>query len=217
MTFDPHDPRGLTYDIIMFVANKEAMVREAYYDSVDVLTWGFGLTANAGIDPHQYWKKPASVEECVRVYIDVLVRYNDDVTRAFDGLQLTEEQRAAALSFHWNTGSIGRARWVRQVVDGKSIEAFQSIMNWKNPPEIIPRRREERDMFFGGKLTPHRYVTEYTTHSNGRPNWKSAKRVDISGVVGGILRVPEKSEPVKTENGRGLWSRIRRNLKGNWT
>ena len=217
MTFDPHNPRGLTYNVVMEVTHHEGLIREAYYDSVGVLTWGFGLTAKAGIDPHKYWKKPASLEECVRVYIDVLARYNDQVTHAFGGLQLTEEQRAAALSFHWNTGSIGKARWVRDVVAGKSVEGFQNIMNWKNPPEIIPRRREERDLFFGGKITPRRYVTEYTTHSNGKPNWRSAKRVDISGVVGGILDVSTYTNDVKPQNGRSMWSRIKDNLKGNWS
>jgi len=104
------------------------------------------------------------------------------VRKAFAGHKLTKAQFAAALSFHWNTGAIERAEWVRLWKAGKIKEARASMVaNWSKPAEIKGRREKERDLFFDGKWSNDGTMTEYTrVKANMTPDWSSAKRVNVA-------------------------------------
>lgn len=52
----------------------------------------------------------------------------------------------------WNTGAIKRATWVKHFRAGNIAAARRAMMNWKSPPEIEDRRKEERALFFDGVL-----------------------------------------------------------------
>ena len=61
-------------------------------------------------------------------------------------------------------------------------------MNWSSPPEIIPRRRKERDLFFSGTWTSDGRATEYpVSKPSYTPNWGGAKKVDIKDALEDIL------------------------------
>ena len=172
----------ITYRVALEVVTHEGIVPEAYKDSVGVWTWSVGITSMSGHRVERYIGRPQTLEHCLRIYAWALERYAADVREAFRGRKLTEAQFAAALSFHYNTGAIGRASWVRKWLAGDMSGAKRAFMSWRKPPEIVGRRRAERDLFFDGKWSQDGKATVYTrVRSGGRIDWRSAKRVDISG------------------------------------
>lgn len=168
------------YDIAMEIASHEAIVRQAYKDSVGVWTWSVGLTSATGHIVDRYIGKSQSLEHCLRVYVWALDNYADAVRKAFAGIPLTKAQFAAALSFHWNTGAIARASWVKKFKAGDIIGARKAFMDWRKPASIIGRREKERDLFFEGKWSNAGTMTEYTrVKANGTPDWSSARRINV--------------------------------------
>jgi len=171
------------------IAEHEGLVLEAYRDSVGVLTWGFGVTNASGHTVDRYLKNPSTVQRAVEVYEWLLrTKYLPPVLRAFKGVELNEAQLAAALSFHWNTGLIGRAQWVRSFVAGKRDQAYREFMNYSKPREIIGRRKAERALFFNNVWTSDGRVTLYRrVRPGGTPDWSSATQIDITAELRAAL------------------------------
>lgn len=177
----------LTYRAVMELGYHEGLVRQAYKDSVGVWTWSVGITSASGHDVRRYINNPASLKHCLKVWVWVLEKYAEDVREAFTR-PLTEEQFAAALSFHYNTGGIKRASWVDHFNAGDMRAAEKAFMNWRKPPEIIPRREAERDLFFRGKWSSDGTMTEYTRLSQRKtPVWSSARKVKVEGTLKELL------------------------------
>lgn len=182
----------ITPRIALELASHEGLVRQAYKDSVGVWTWSVGITNASGHEVTRYIDNPQPIERCLEVWLWVLENYADDVREAFAGFDLSEAQFGAALSFNYNTGSIKSASWVRHFKAGDTVKARKAFMNWRKPPEIIPRRRKERDLFFDGKWSGDGTMTEYTrVTANHAPDWGSAKRVDVSKAVNSLLRATQ--------------------------
>jgi len=184
-------PGGLTVRGHMEVITHEAIVLEAYRDSVGVWTWGVGVTNASGHQVHpRYLRNPQSITRVLEVY-EWLVRkkYLPEVRAAFGRIKLNEHQLAAALSFHWNTGGIARASWVRSFRDGKIEQSKREFMQWRKPPEIIKRREAERDLFFDGKWTNRgtRARVIHRVASNGNPIWSSSVMTDIGAELRDVL------------------------------
>jgi len=130
----------------------EAIVREAYRDSVDVWTWGVGITemSDHTILP-RYKDQPQTLRWCLEVFIRVLRgKYIPAVNACFAGHTLSESQFGAALSFQYNTGGLSQASWAREWKCGDVEQARQSFMLWRKPAQIISRRRGECALFFDG-------------------------------------------------------------------
>ncbi len=172
----------LTPKGVAFVLSAEGMVLEAYKDSVGVWTWAGGVTNASGHEVYpRYLDKPQTLEKCLEVTVWLMrERYLPAVARAFAGCELNEAQVAAALSFHWNSGAIGVADWVKDFKAGKPTSAKAAIMNYRKPASIIPRREMERDLFFDGKwpsdLRCPLYEVAKPSHT---PRWASRKMVDV--------------------------------------
>ena len=71
-----------------------------------------GTLIATGHTVERYIGNPQTVQHCMNVYAWALENYAEGVRAAFKGHALTKAQFAAALSFHWNTGAIGKAAWV---------------------------------------------------------------------------------------------------------
>lgn len=171
---------AITYRVALEIASHEAIIRQAYKDSVGVWTWSIGLTNATGHNVDRYIGKPQPMEHCLRIYAWALEKYAQAVRKAFAGHALTEAQFAAALSFHYNTGSIAKASWVTLWKQGDVAGARKAFMSWSKPAEIIPRRQKERDLFFDGKWSSDGRITEYTrVKTNGTPDWGSGVRVNV--------------------------------------
>lgn len=210
--------KTLTTRICLEVAAHEAVVRQAYKDSVGIWTWSVGITSASGHKVERYIGKPQPLQRCLEVWIWLMQeKYLPTVLRTM-GNNLTEAQLAAALSFHWNTGAIHRAAWVRRWKAGDTAGARKAFMDWRKPAAIIPRREKERDLFFDGKWSNDGRMVEYTrVRSSGTPDWGSAKRIDaapaIAAILGDPVSPPTKPDPAapKPKNG-GLGALIARLL-----
>jgi lysozyme len=150
----------IDYQVALEVASHEAIVRQAYKDTKGIWTWSIGLTNASGHTVERYIGKPQTLQHCLAVYVWALEKYATDVRKAFTR-PLTQAQFAAALSFHYNTGAIGRATWVKSFNSGNSAAAKNEIMNYKSPKEIIPRRQKEQALFFEGKWSNKGTILEY--------------------------------------------------------
>lgn len=172
----------LSPNTAMELISHEGIVREAYKDSVGVWTWGVGVTNMSGHEVYPRYKdNPQELKRVLEVYEWLLrTRYLPDVHEAFDGYKLKEHEEAAALSFHYNTGAIKRATWVEDVLNGHLQKGYENIMNWRSPPEIIPRRKKERDLFFLGHWS-HNWTTNVYPVSKPRytPNFSQGERVNL--------------------------------------
>lgn len=168
-------------EVALEVACHEALVRQTYKDSVGINTWCVGMTNATGHRVERYIGKPASLQHCMNLYVWALDNYAAAVRKAFAGVKISKAQFAAALSFHWNTGGIGRATWVTHFRAGRMPEARAAFMSWNKPSEIIGRRGKERDLFFGGKWSNNGTMIEYTrVTARMTPDWGSARRINVS-------------------------------------
>lgn len=174
----------LTAPIVLELLAHEGVVQEAYRDSVGVWTWSVGITDASGhkVFP-RYKDKPATLERCMEVYLWLLrEKYLPAVNKAFGGKDLTEAQLGAALSFHWNTGAIGRATWVKKFLAGDLGEARKRVLDWAHPAELIKRRQAEAALFFDGKWTNNGTALVYQV---SKPSYRPVKpeRVDMREAV----------------------------------
>lgn len=158
----------IDYEVALEVASHEAIVREAYKDTKGIWTWSIGLTNATGHNVERYIDKPQTLQHCLAVYVWALEKYAKDVREAFTK-PLTQKQFAAALSFHYNTGAIKRATWVKSFNAGDITKAKKEIMNYSKPKEIIGRRTKERDLFFDGKWSNNGSILEYQVSSAKKP------------------------------------------------
>ena len=168
---------------VMEICGAEALVRQAYKDSVGILTWGFGVTNKSGHRVERYRDAPATVQKCVEVYLWLLENYADEVVAEFKGFPIDLETFTGALSFQWNTGAIRSASWPDLFKAGKMQEARASFMAWKKPPEIIDRRTNEAKLIFDKKWAhSNGKVAEYTkvNPKTLSPVWSSRKMFDIN-------------------------------------
>jgi lysozyme len=179
-------------DVALEVASHEALVRQTYLDSVGVKTWCVGMTNATGHRVERYIGKPQTVQHCMNIYAWALSNYAGQVREAFKVRPLTKAQFAAAVSFHWNTGAIGRAAWVRYWLRGEDEKARKAFMNWITPKEIAGRRAKERDLFFDGIWSNDGTMTEFTRlRANMAPDWSSGKRIDVSAELAQAFALPQ--------------------------
>lgn len=168
----------------------EAIVTEAYKDSKGVWTWGVGVTDKSGHRVGRYKDAPQTLEHVLRIFVWLVrEKYLPDVLKAFEGYPLTDEQLAAAVSFHYNTGKIKQATWVKLYKEGNIDEARKQFMFWRIPEEIIPRREKECALFFDGKWSSNGKALVIPVRKPSYvPNFKQAKRVDIQADLEEAMR-----------------------------
>ena len=174
--------RDLTEKMVFEILEHEAIVPEMYLDSENIPTWGVGVTDASGHFVGRYKHNPQTIERCIEVYIWLLRnRYLPGVLHAFSGTPLKEHELCAALSFHYNTGAIGVAEWVKSFKRGNRDRAYLEFMNWSKPKSIIGRRKSERDLFFKEHWTQDGVVLVYDVGTNLRPI--NPRQVDVRNDV----------------------------------
>lgn len=179
-------PTCITRRVMLEILEHEAIVLEAYYDSVGILTWGVGVTNASGHHVERYVGKPSTIARAIEIYAWLLrERYLPGVLRAFKGHTPTENELCAALSFHYNTGAIEKASWVKSFMAGNRAKARKQFMNWSKPKEIIGRRKAERDLFFDNHWTQDGVVLLYDVNSKRKPF--NPRPVDVSKEVAAVL------------------------------
>jgi len=171
----------------MAIASHEGIVLSRYFDSVGVATIGIGHTKAAGNPDPATFAGSLMIGEAFGLLRHDIMKYEADVNRAVK-VPLAQHEFDALVSFHYNTGQIGKASFVKRLNAGDRAGAIKGIMDWRKPPEIIPRRAAERDLFKTG-VYPAPFATVYPADKNGRVQWGQGKRVDLRNSLGGPLPV----------------------------
>jgi lysozyme len=176
----------LTPRIVGELLHHEGLVREAYRDSCGVWTWSAGITDASGHRVGRYRDNPQPLARCLELFVWLLTtRYLPAVRAAFGAFQPAEHQLAAALSFHWNTGAIARAAWLKRFLAGEP-RAREAMLDWRRPPEILPRRRQERDLFFAGRWSGDGTVLLYDV---AKPSYRPVRprRIEVAPLLAALL------------------------------
>lgn len=182
---------------LMALISHEGIVQSRYKDSVGVWTVGVGHTAAAGgIDPAKF-RGELSIPEVMDLLRKDIAKYEVGVNRAVK-VPLAQHEFDALVSFHYNTGAIGKASFVRKLNAGDRAGAMKGIMDWRKPKEIIPRRKAERDLFRTGKYPPP-YANVYPATDSGAVQWGKGRRVYLPDLLGAP---PAREKPVETPNAR---------------
>lgn len=177
----------VTERVAQELLSHEGIVPEAYKDIKGVWTWSVGLTAASGYNIMQYKDNPQSLEVCLQAYLAVLnARYVPPVKKAFGATVLTEAQFGAALSFHYNTGAIGKASWVKLWLAGNVAAAKAAILNWDAPPSVMTRRKEEQNLFFNGVWSSNGTALLYSV---AKPSYAAVnpQRVNVATTLQQLL------------------------------
>lgn len=211
----PVETMEVSFDGRIAMLIHEAVVPGAYYDSVNVLTCYVGHTAAAGHPlptsvPMAMPITPSDLEAAVRTALQVfdadLEVYAEGARRALRGMLVTQEQFDAAVDFHFNTGKIASAEWVKSWRRGDLAKAAREIMNFSKPKEIIERRKATQRLFRDG-VYPTGKVNVWGTNGKGRINWSKPLRQltpdDIRAIMAVDAVVPV-DQPL-------VWPTIRRN------
>jgi lysozyme len=181
------------------LALHEGIVPAPYRDSVGVWTYGIGHTLGAGYpDPAKMLRgMPSNLDAALRDVFDLfrrdVAKYEAAVNRAVK-VPITQAQFDALVSFHYNTGAIGRASLVKRLNAGDVAGATAGFMAWKKPPEIIERRKAEQALFAKG-VYPKGLVTVWQVSGAGRVIWKPARRLSkdqVLALLDGPVAEPHK-------------------------
>jgi len=194
--------RALTVKMVLELITHEGIVLETYKDSVGVLTWGVGVTNASGHNVDRYIRKPSTLYRALEVSIWLMENsYLPDVIEEFgeDWLRMPENMKAAALSFHWNTGGIKRARWVEKFrAEGATAEVREAWdKGWRQPEG---RQQAELRLFFDGRWSHDGYATVYEVNSKMQPYVANKPRVFIEDLVKEIMGVGDAAPPPTKSN-----------------
>ncbi|MCU0902428.1 MAG: glycoside hydrolase family protein [Tabrizicola sp.] len=148
---------------LAFLEAHEGVVLKAYRDPVGIWTIGAGLTSASGVVK----VRPGMVltkEEASNLLGTALTRnYEPGVVRAMVQIQgstvISPKQHEfdAAVSFHFNTGAIARATWLKRWKAKAKPDLIRAgLMAWNKAggrvlPGLTRRRREEADMLLDGR------------------------------------------------------------------
>lgn len=163
----------LSDDGLFFLARKEGIVPGPYLDTVGVWTYGIGHAETSGRDPnprHMRRGMPtdldAELSGVFKVFREDMEVFSQAVRQSVTA-PMTQYEFDAAVSFHYNTGAIRKATWVKTWNAGDKDKAVRQIMNWSKPPEIIGRREQERELFRIGDYGQGK-IPVYQVDENGR-------------------------------------------------
>lgn len=141
-------PKGLA-----FLERHEGVVLRAYRDSAGAWTIGTGLTARSGVVTPKYGMM-ITADEAQRLLGLALARqYEPAVARAMPTAR--QHEFDGAVSFHFNTGAIGRAGWVRRWRLGDDDGVAAGLDQWvraggKVLAGLVARRKAEAALILRG-------------------------------------------------------------------
>jgi len=112
-------------------------------------TIGWGTTG-PDIKPGLVWTRA----QCDARFVNELRFYEQDVMRAIGDRPTTQAQFDALVSFHYNTGAIGRATLTRKHRAGDYAGAAREFLRWNKAGGRVmrglTRRREAEAKLYGG-------------------------------------------------------------------
>ena len=132
------------------VAGTECYV--PYYDSVGVLTVGYGHTNLGNVPPVVIAETALTKAECDLALSNDLARFEGYVNAL--GFSLSQNQFDALVSFDFNTGDLARSSIPEKIRNGDTYAAMATLLLYCHAggiklPGLVRRRQAERLMFLG--------------------------------------------------------------------
>lgn len=202
----------MTEEGLFFLTREEGLVLGRYQDLGGVWTAWIGHTKWAGDPDPQTVKRPDSKEEGIRTAIALLVKdvanYEKEVRRLVK-VPVTSSQLDALVSFHFNTGKLGRSTLLKRLNRHDYIGAAREFTRWA--PQA--RRGRERDLFSKGRYLEHSDAAVYLTTLDGtlvRPPFAFLSFHEFMEYLRGprwswLRKLTEKLRWVKNKLKRSLW------------
>ena len=144
---------------IAMLEAEEGVVLRAYRCPAGVWTIGAGLTAASGVvTPHagmvitRHLAQGLLATALARNYVPAVIR-------AMQPGQPVQHEFDAGVMFHFNTGAIGRASWVKAWMADNAAAARKGLAAWnkgggKVLPGLVKRREREADLLLQGVYAP---------------------------------------------------------------
>lgn len=138
---------------IAFLERHEGVVLKAYLCPAGHWTIGAGLTKATGIITPKAGMKITRQEASALLAQALSGNYEPGVARQMPGAN--QHEFDGGVSFHFNTGKIAKASWVKAWLDGNWEEVERRIKLWKKGggrvlPGLVRRRQEEFDLLAYG-------------------------------------------------------------------
>ncbi len=165
------------------IISHEALVQTRYLDSVGVWTIGVGHTAAAGAPDPRKFVGTLTVAEIVELFENDLVKYENEVNGALK-VPVKQHEFDALVSFHFNTGKIRKATFVKKLNAGDRVGAAAGIMAYRIPAAIIERREKEQRLFRDGVYSNNGTANLYPASEKGSVQWAKGKRVNVAALFG---------------------------------
>lgn len=161
----------------------EGEVLTAYRDVVGVVTIGVGLTAKSGVIVPKIGMRITKAESRALLSQALQRNYEPAVDKALPGAKPHEFD--GATGFHFNTGAIGRASWVKSLRSVDRAATRAGLMLWnkaggKVVAGLTARRKRDADLILDGK---------YAVNANGKTGFSSdavLKRGSSGNAVGAL-------------------------------
>ncbi len=153
------NPTTVSQKGLEFLVAQEGFIPYAYNDSQGHATFGVGHLLHHGpvtaADRKQWGTKenPKPRALVLRVLREDLAKRFEPAVRDTIKTPLKEHQFDALVSFAFNIGTNGfRGSTVAKRLNARDFAgAADAMLMWRRPPEIVPRRRRERELFLNGK------------------------------------------------------------------
>ncbi len=135
-------PKGLN-DLVQ----REGVRLHAYYDTRLIPTIGVGHTSMAG-PPHVFIGQTITIDEAKKILAHDLAPVEATINAAVH-VPITQNQFDAlcSLTFNIGVGGFRGSSVLKELNRRKYAEAGNDFLMWDHPPELIGRRRAEREQF----------------------------------------------------------------------
>lgn len=139
-----------------FIEAFEGLFLHAYNDGTGVITIGYGHTNLAGVPPRVYVGQTITEAQADAILAADLAAVEKDVER-FIKVRMTQAQSDALVSFHFNTGSLGKSSIDDKINAGNLDGAMNTLLQYdhaggRQMDGLTRRRQAERLMFTGQVL-----------------------------------------------------------------
>jgi lysozyme len=127
-----------------------------YFDSVGVLTLGWGHTNLGNVPPHISQGDVWTQAQCDAALVNDMARFDADVIRLFPNYKLTPYQFAALTSFDFNTGALARSSIPAKINAGDLQGAMATLLLYNHAGGQVlaglTRRRRAEMLLFNGDV-----------------------------------------------------------------
>lgn len=165
----------------------EGVCLRPYFDSVGVITIGFGSTATE-IPNLKNWDKTKyiTMQYAYDIFVSSLGLYERAVTNHLI-VDVTQYQFDALVSLCYNigTGGFSNSTLVRKINQQTSADEIEAaFLMWNKPKEILSRRKREANLYRNGIYFNPNGLCEYLdTDGTGNQVHSTIKQIDLNSLI----------------------------------